>query len=532
MKDFHIVVAAVTSIILFVFSLENFSREIQHITGEKFRKFLGSSTKLPVVGVLIGAVVTALIQSSSATSVIAISLVNAGVLSFKNSIGIIFGSNVGTTMTAQLVAFKLTSFAPAFIILGFVLNLFKSKYSVFAKSLFYFGFVFFTLNLISSSLAPLQGDERVIKFLTAPQGIFVGVLVGILITALVQSSSVTTGLAVVFTQQGLLSLDNAVPILMGANIGTTVTAFLSVINMDISAKKTAFAHFLFNFGGVILFLPLVFFLQGKLSVLGDNPALALANFHLIFNLITTIIFVLLLKPFVSLIDRVMGDGKMDFERIDLSFLREDLESEEMEKKLFESLKQVMAFTQENYNLVSLSLETNYKGVFDASTRRIEYLEFVRTEFQSFFSTYIGRDNNESEIKNLVKIIGVFEYVFQIHDSVKDLSGIKKTIDDSYIEIKSDLIIIVRELSSKTLVFFDSVVKCTNDLTDEKSVRKIGGELQRDLDKYNREILRLMSRPDRSDAATLFHIVTYNQRLKDKLLIYLKTIEIEDAILEE
>ncbi|MFG1481588.1 Na/Pi symporter, partial [Halobacteriovorax sp. HFRX-1_3] len=152
MKDFQIILAATSSVILFVFGLENFSKEVQNITGEKFRKFLGSATMYPVVGLLIGAIITAFIQSSSATSVIAISLVNAGVMSFKNSVGIIFGANVGTTVTAQLVAFKLTAFAPVFIIVGFLLSFTRSRYAIFGKTLFYFGFVFFSLNLISSAL--------------------------------------------------------------------------------------------------------------------------------------------------------------------------------------------------------------------------------------------------------------------------------------------------------------------------------------------------------------------------------------------
>jgi len=128
--------AGLTAVILFVFGLENFSKEIQRISGERFRKSLSRVTTIPIVGVVIGAVVTAIIQSSSATSVITIGLVNAGVLSFKNSVGIIFGSNIGTTITAQLVAFKLTAFAPIFIILGFALSLIRSRYSVFGKAIF------------------------------------------------------------------------------------------------------------------------------------------------------------------------------------------------------------------------------------------------------------------------------------------------------------------------------------------------------------------------------------------------------------
>ena len=259
MKDFHILAMSTVGIILFVFGLENFSKEIQKISGGQFRKFLSRATRFPLASFSIGALVTALIQSSSATSVIAISLVNAGILSFKNSVCIIFGSNVGTTITAQLIAFKLTSFAPGFIILGFLLTLIRSKYSVFGKTLFYFGFVFFSLNLISSTLAPLQQDPRLVNFLTHSHNPLVGIGIGFLATAIVQSSSVVTGLAVVFTQQNLMGLDVAIPILMGANIGTTVKSLIAVVNMDTSAKKTALAHFLFNVGGVLIFFRVFLF---------------------------------------------------------------------------------------------------------------------------------------------------------------------------------------------------------------------------------------------------------------------------------
>ena len=149
MENFQIMLAGVTAIILFVFGLENFSSEIQQVSGERFRKFLAKATSIPLIGLLIGTLVTAVIQSSSATSVIAVSLVNAGVLSFKNSVSIIFGANVGTTVTAQLVAFKLTAFAPALIVLGFLLTLVRSRLAIFGKSIFYIGFVFFSLNLLA-----------------------------------------------------------------------------------------------------------------------------------------------------------------------------------------------------------------------------------------------------------------------------------------------------------------------------------------------------------------------------------------------
>jgi phosphate:Na+ symporter len=519
MKDFHIAVAALTSIILFVFGLENFSKEVQRITGERFRKFLGSVTQHPGVGVLIGAVITAIIQSSSATSVIAISLVNAGFLSFKNSVGILFGANIGTTVTAQLVAFKLTSFSPALIILGFILTFMRNRFSTFGKSLFYFGFVFFTLNLISSTMAPLQNDERLVSFLTQAQSPFVGVLIGAIISAIVQSSSVTTGLAIIFTQQGILSLENAIPILMGSNIGTTVTAVISIINMDTSAKKTALAHFFFNFGGVVIFLPLLIITDGKLPFLSKDPAIALANFHLMFNIGTAVVFMLALKPFTALIDKILGEGQMDFERFDLSSLKETSDFETAEKLLIDDLKKAFSFVQENFNLITLSIETNYKGISETAQKRIEYLDYFKTELLGFFSNYVSKVTDELETKRLVRVMSMYEYIFQLHDSVKDIAHVRETMEQNYIELKSDILLIVRELSGNTLSFFDHLAHKESSSLEKQQLLEEANELQRDLDNFNRSILKIMAKPERRDAGVVLQLVTYCQRLKDKLVNY-------------
>ncbi len=520
MEDIQIGIAAITSVILFIFGLEHFSKEIQKITGERFRQVLGRFTRIPIVGVGIGAVITAIIQSSSATSVIAISLVNAGILSFKNSVGIILGANVGTTVTAQLVAFKLTAFAPAFIILGFLISFIRSRYSFVAKSLFYFGFVFFSLNLISSTLEPLQGDPRILELLSGSHHPFWGILIGCLITAVVQSSSVTTGLAVIFTQQGLMSLDNAVPILMGANLGTTVTALLAIINTDIAAKKTALAHIMFNIAGVILFLPFLFFAKDSINYLGDEPAIALANFHFVFNIITCLVFLSILKPFTSLVEKILGEGKMDFKRLELDFIKKGESYAEVKVLLLLNLKNVFSFVQENYNQVSLSIETNYKNVYEASSKRIEYIDFLENEFLNFFSDLVNRTTDEIELEELIKIIGVYEYIFQIHDSIKDIAEMRESMGKKFIELKSDLLILVRELSSHALSLFDHISKHTEkDDIDEKELKRVGSDVQRHINKFNREILVMLGKSNREDAGAILHMITYTQRLKDKLINY-------------
>jgi phosphate:Na+ symporter len=508
--------AGLTAIILFVFGLENFSAEIQRLSGERFRRSLSRATSIPLVGVLIGAGITAVIQSSSATSVIAISLVNAGVLSFKNSVGIIFGSNVGTTVTAQLVAFKLTAFAPVLIIAGFILSLLRSRASIFGKSIFYFGFVFFSLNLISTSLQPLQNETALVNYLTQTQNPLLAVLVGCVFTAVVQSSSVTTGLAIIFAQQGLLGLENAVPIIMGANIGTTATALIAMFNMDLAAKKTAFSHFLFNVGGVAIFFPVFLLFGHRLNEIETDPAIALANIHLVFNVGTSLIFVVLLSPFVRLVDTLMGKGKMDFQRLQLPSFDPGAEFDEVRRELEKNMEPLLAFLQENYNLVTLSIESNYRGLSDTSERRIEYIAFLQREYIAYFSRVVASVSDESESSALLSLITRYDYLFQVHDSINDLFNARRVMSKHYIELGSDVMLMMRELSGQTLSLFDAI-RDTVDEDPSASVPERVRELNALLARINRELLPLLAHPDRRDAGALSNVVTYSRRLADKLV---------------
>jgi phosphate:Na+ symporter len=518
MEVIQLFMAGLTAIVLFIFGLESFSTEIERISGERFRRFLARATRIPVLGVLMGAAVTAVIQSSSATSVIAISLVNAGVLSFKNSVGIIFGSNVGTTVTAQLVAFKLTAFAPVFILIGFALSLVRSRASIFGKTIFYFGFVFFTLNLISSVLEPLQHEPAFVEYLAQPRSPLLAVLVGCLLTAIVQSSSVTTGLAIILTQQGLLSLENAVPVVMGANVGTTATALIAMFSMDLAAKKTALSHFLFNVGGVALFLPVLFLFGDRLAGIDAEPAIALANIHLVFNLATSLLFLVLLTPFTRVIDLLMGEGRMDFERLEIPALGEDSGFETIRSGLERNLVGLLTFLQENYNLVTLSIESNYRGVFEAAAKRIDYISFIEREYVGYFSRVVSQVADESESRQLLALITRYDYLFQIHDSIDDLFNTKRMMNQHYIELKSDVMVMIRELSGRTLALFDAVRESLEGPRVPRTA-EVAAELQALLDDANRKLLPLLARPDRRDAGALSNFVTYSRRLNDKLLSF-------------
>ena len=337
---------------------------------------------------------------------IAISLINAGVLSFKNSVGIIFGSNVGTTVTAQLVAFKLTAYAPVLIIAGFALSLLRSRASIFGKSIFYFGFVFFSLNLISTSLQPLQNEPALVSYLG-----------------------------------------------------------------------------------------------------------------------TSLLFIILLGPFTRLVESLLGEGKMDFQRLDLPTFDSDEDFDQVKQRLERNLGPMLGFLQENYNLVTLSIESNYRRLFDASAKRIEHIGFLQREYLAFFAKAVGNVTDESESHQLLSLITRYDYLFQIHDSITDLFQTRRVMSKHYIELESDVMLMVRELSGQTLSLFGAI-RQSIDQVPSSDVATESNELRHVLAKIHRDLLPLLAHPDRRDAGALSNYVTYSRRLGDKLVNFAELGPIE------
>lgn len=305
MVPWEILFAVVPGLILFFYGIENFSREILAVAKGSFAAILGRVTSRPVLAALLGAVVTALVQSSAATTIITVNLVNTGTLSFIQSLGIIIGSNVGTTVTAQLVAFKMTAFGQVLIPVGFLIGIAGGRYRFLGKPLFYFGLVFFSLNLISTALIPFQNDPELIGLVTEYSALPLAILIGFLVTATVQSSAVTTGLAVILAQQGLLTLPQAIPLLLGANIGSTTTTLIASARMNLHSRRAAVAHFLFNLGGVLLILPFLALFTDFVVSIGGTEAQMVANAHLAFNLITAAVFLLFIGRFGQVVERLV-----------------------------------------------------------------------------------------------------------------------------------------------------------------------------------------------------------------------------------
>jgi phosphate:Na+ symporter len=367
MVPWEILFAVVPGLILFFYGIESFSREILAVAKGSFAAILGRVTERPILAALLGAVVTALVQSSAATTIITVNLVNTGTLSFIQSLGIIIGSNVGTTITAQLVAFKMTAFGQVLIPVGFLVGIFGRQYRFLGKPLFYFGLVFFSLNLISTGLTPFQDDPELIGLVTEYSALPLAILIGFLVTAVVQSSAVTTGLTVVLAQQGLLTLPQAIPFLLGANIGSTTTTLIASARMGLHSRRAAVAHFIFNLGGVLLILPFLAPFTAFVVSIGGTEAQMVANAHLAFNLITAGVFLLIIGRFGQLVERMvpgsepeilmrtrhLEDGIPDDTRLGFDLIQQELRhAHEVTLDLFRAAMTYLATSKEaDYQMV-------------------------------------------------------------------------------------------------------------------------------------------------------------------------------------
>ncbi len=331
---------------LFLFGMKIMSEGLQKIAGDRMRKILAALTNNRIIGMLVGLAVTAIIQSSSATTVMVVGFVNAGLMSLVQSIGVILGANIGTTITAQLIAFKITKYALPAIGIGAGLKLFArgKKWTYVGEVVLGFGILFYGLSTMKNAFDPVKTSTEFREiFYLVGENPLLGVAIGAILTVIVQSSSATIGITIALATSGLLSFPAAVALIMGENIGTTITANLAAIGTNLAARRTAFAHFLFNFLGtayMLLLLPVFMnFVDGitpgnadlivqtqqqaeALGVtVGDKPYIArhIANTHTFFNVVNTLVFLPLVGILAKLTTMIIR-GREEDQEFHLKFI--------------------------------------------------------------------------------------------------------------------------------------------------------------------------------------------------------------------
>ncbi len=309
---------------LFLYGMDKMGDALKTVAGPRLKSILAGLTTNRVTGAMTGAFVTAVIQSSSVTTVLVVGFISAGLMSLTQSVGVIMGANVGTTITAQIIAFKVTRYALLLVAVGFAMIFMgrREKARQYGAAIMGLGLVFFGMALMGEAMSPLRSSEAFIDWMARMERPLVGILAGALFTALVQSSSATTGIAIVLAAEGLITLPSGIALVFGANVGTCVTALLAAIGKSTDARRAALVHVLFNVLGVVLWLPFIdqlavlatrlspetAGLTGAAQLAAETPR-QIANAHTAFNIVNTVLFLPFAGVFARLAERLVRDAE-------------------------------------------------------------------------------------------------------------------------------------------------------------------------------------------------------------------------------
>jgi phosphate:Na+ symporter len=323
--DIKIILGVIGGLGLFVYGMYLVSDSLKKLSLSLLKIMLEKLTSNRVRATLVGIIVTAVIQSSSATSVILIGFLNSSIIQLGAALAIMIGANVGTTVTAQLIAFKFTTIAPVFVFAGAMVFFFakKDKNKNKGLALLGFGLLFLGLEIMSSAVKPLANDEDMRNiFITFGHQPLYGILAGLLVTAILQSSSTTTGMVIAFALAGLLDLPSSLYLIFGTNIGTCITAVIASIGGNLSSKRLALGNTLFNIIGTFIALGFAPLYLAYIPLTTNDIARQVANTHTVFNLVNTVIFLPVIPLFARLLNRILPGE--DYEKQEVRYLDKNL----------------------------------------------------------------------------------------------------------------------------------------------------------------------------------------------------------------
>lgn len=455
----QIVLGTLSALILFIYAIDNLSKEIQELASEKFHKFIGKLVKNKYLGTLVGAVTTALVQSSSAVTVMTIVLVNTGIIPFSSSLGIIIGSNIGTTVTAQLALLNSTILASILIIVGFLIGVLGKKFSIISKPIFFLGFILFSLSLLSTSIEPLKDSQQVMTAFNQLSNPLLAYLAGLLFTSIVQSSSITSGIVVILTQSGLIPVEVAIPIILGANLGSSITGLIASSRLNLHAKRVGFANFLFNAIGTIIFMLLLNPLIRTVSIISGIPALQVALAHLTFNVLNALIFLLFLKPFEKLIKKLIKGTEEEI-LFKTKFLNGN-KKKKLKKRIIDIEKEI-AYSIENSIKIfqeSISIFYNPSKLTLMNIQKLETLnDFLDDEITDHIVKLSKFKLNPKYAHKTVTLIKISNTIEQIGDLGEDLADVFARMHKFGINPKSVGIERLTTVHNKLIMLYKEIEK--------------------------------------------------------------------------
>lgn len=527
------VLALLGGLALFLSGMQMMSTGLEAAAGNRMKSILEKLTSNRIKGVLVGAAITAVIQSSSATTVMVVGFVNSGLMTLKQAVWVIMGANIGTTITGQLIALDIGAIAPLFAIAGVGAIMFiKSEKVHHISSIFAgLGILFMGMDMMGAAMSPLKESEAFISLMTKFDNPLLGILVGALFTAVIQSSSASVGILQALASTGMIPLSSAVFVLFGQNIGTCITAVLASIGMKVNAKRTTVIHLLFNIIGTVLFTviclvtPYVTWIE---AMTPGDPVAQIANAHTVFNIVTT----LLLLPFgthmANIAVRILPDSKKaDDEDLRLKYIR-PFESSYAIGHSAVAVSQVRDEVNRMRDMVAKNISDSFDSLvqYDEKLRkkvseREEYIDFLNKGISEYIVSLMASEMNMSDSRKINGYYAIISNLERIGDHAVNLAeygdDMRKWEIDFSDTVKEEL----NEMKAQCIAALDNLKEVTSENVERILSQAVIIEQKTDdmRDKYfKKQMQRLKKGKCKPQSGIVFsEILTDFERMGDHAL---------------
>ena len=519
---------------LFLYGMQMMSTGLEAAAGNRMKQILEKLTANRFLGILVGAGITAVIQSSSATTVMTVGFVNSGMMTLKQAVWIIMGANIGTTITGQLIALDIGAIAPLFAFIGVALVVFIKKQKVHHYGMIVagLGILFIGMEMMSSSMMPLRDSQEFVSLMTKFENPVLGILAGMIFTAIIQSSSASVGILQALAASRLIGLPNAVFVLFGQNIGTCITAVLAAIGTNRNAKRTTVIHLMFNLIGTCIFTvlcivtPLTSFVEGLTP---GNVTAQIANMHTLFNIATTLLLIPFGTHLAKLATKILPDKEEDKEDVmHLEFIRP------MEMKRDNQIGlSAIATTgirnelQRMLGMAKVNVGRSFDAVLEGKTTilpevtdREEYIDFLNKEISKYISKIMVNETNQQDSQYISALFKVSGNLERIGDHAINICEYTKLIEEKHIKFSKEEIAEIQEMQKVSVEALELL-----EQIDESSKRDIGciEDMEQRMDDmtevYRKKEMQRMQAGISSDEACILYseMLTDFERIGDHIL---------------
>lgn len=512
---------------LFLFGMNFMSQGLQKAAGAKLRSVLTAISKNKYIGVLFGALFTAIIQSSGATTVMVVTFVNAGLMELTQAVGIIFGANIGTTITAQLVSFNLTAIAPVILFVGVVMFLFMKKpiFKKIGEVVIGFGALFMGISMMSGSMQQLNDYPAVINALSQLTNPVLAILVGLIITVIVQSSSVTVSILLLMAGQGLVTLPVCFYFILGCNIGSCTPAVMAAMDAKKDAKRAALIHVLFNvFGMIIISIILIFAMQPFTAFIqaisGDDIKRSVANTDTIYKVFQTIIFLPLSTQFIRLVNRLVPGNDVKQEGFSLQYINMTTVFSPT-AAIVEAMQEIGRMGRKAEQNLRLSMEAFFDGdqsKIDQVYQTEKYIDYLSHEITDYL---VDVNQRQLPVSDSLKIGGLFHVV----NDIERIGDHAENIADAAVRMKEQNLSFTKKATREIQDMFEKdmrILVCalemfeTEDRSHMQEILRIEEEVdQMEIDLQNSHIRRMAKGKCSPESGLVFtDLVTGLERVAD------------------